>query len=74
MDGVYRVRPCGWPAISNDDPEVCQQLISPRAERKRHASRNLLPLKAFHSNATSRHLSTLSLTSSYTGPGKAQSR
>lgn len=68
LDGrVYRVRPGGWPAISNDDPEVCQQLISPRAARKRHASRNLLPLKALHSDDTSQHLSTLSPTSRYAG-------
>lgn len=62
---VYRARPGGWPAILNDDPEVCQQLISPRAVRKRHASHNLLPLKALHSNGTSQHLYTLSLTSCY---------
>ncbi len=29
---VYRVNPAGWPAILDDDPEECQQLISPKLE------------------------------------------
>lgn len=29
---VYRVNPAGWPAILDDDPEKCQQLISPKLE------------------------------------------
>ncbi|KAF5896639.1 Uncharacterized protein DAT39_013660, partial [Clarias magur] len=51
-------------------PKHVNSSFPPRAARKRDASRNLLPLKAVHSNGASRHLCTPSLTLRYASSAK----